>query len=515
MTFYEAAVQVLRDAGRPLHVKKITLLAVDQDLLSHVGRSPESTMTARLEQESKKSDEESAIQQVRPGVFALREGIDLDEVKQTIVLREPVATDEEEDDFDDDSEDDVPEESGEAIAGKDAPSRDDDDDDDDQDDDDQDDDEPKRSATSRDDDDDDGARKRRRRGRRGGRNRSRSRSEDGAADPRADERSQERSEKRADERPVRRDARDERETRHEREKRGRRDDSRKRESRGDTDAPARHRNRRSERAADPARVEGAPTTFRPLSDITGAAAEILGDAKKLPLSASSVANELANAGVGALDKLGAAGLRDTLEYANARLARQGRPPLFDETKPNFWSLATASGDSLSRSYSKLEQWQSAHHNSLEGSLLQHLGELDDAGLGTLVTLLLDRFGYTEMQRHDDVGVVTIEARAPRGLTDVRVAIRIFGGDDEVNRDSVSQLRGSLHHYTASEGVIICVGDVSTDARDEAKAPNVAPVAVIDAEDLVRQMVRRGIGLRSFNVEVACIDDGFFRELHKR
>ena len=111
--------------------------------------------------------------------------------------------------------------------------------------------------------------------------------------------------------------------------------------------------------------------------------------------------------------------------------------------------------------------------------------------------------------------MTIEARAPRGLTDVRVAIRIYGSDERVDRDTVSQLRGSLHHYAASEGIIIGVGDVEQDARDEAAAPNVAPLSVIDGEELVRQMVRRGVGLRSFKVEVACIDDGFFRELHKR
>ena len=282
MTFYEAAVQVLRDAGRPLNAKKITLMAVDKGLLSHVGRSPEATMTARLEQESKKSDEDSAIQQVRPGVFGLREGIDLDAARQTIVLRTPTVTDEDEDEFEDDAaeeeastntEDDTSDEDGgnEDVAERDER------------------------------DDEDGGRKRRRRGRRGGRSRNRNSADtEDAQSVDADERPEpKRSERRESKGGARR------------------------ESRGDTSASPRNRKRRSERAADPARAAGAPTTFRPLSDITAAVAEILRDAKKLPLSASSVANELARAGVGALDKLGAAGLRDTLEYANARLARQG------------------------------------------------------------------------------------------------------------------------------------------------------------------------------------------------
>ncbi|MFT5992350.1 MAG: TATA-binding protein-associated factor Taf7, partial [Bradymonadia bacterium] len=96
MTFYEAAVAVLREAGRPLHFKKITALSIQQDLLSHVGKKPEDTMSARLSQEAKKPSDQSAIDEVRPGVFGIREGVDLGDVAQTIKLREPIIEEEEE-----------------------------------------------------------------------------------------------------------------------------------------------------------------------------------------------------------------------------------------------------------------------------------------------------------------------------------------------------------------------------------------------------------------------------------
>ncbi|MCC6877871.1 MAG: winged helix-turn-helix domain-containing protein, partial [Sandaracinaceae bacterium] len=44
MTFTEAAVEVLRLIGRPLHYKKITEIAIARNLLSHVGKSPDMTM---------------------------------------------------------------------------------------------------------------------------------------------------------------------------------------------------------------------------------------------------------------------------------------------------------------------------------------------------------------------------------------------------------------------------------------------------------------------------------------
>jgi hypothetical protein len=73
MTFIEAAAEVLRKAGKPLHYKEITELAIAGNLLSHVGKTPEVTMSHRLTSAIKKDDKEVPIVKVKPGVFALRE----------------------------------------------------------------------------------------------------------------------------------------------------------------------------------------------------------------------------------------------------------------------------------------------------------------------------------------------------------------------------------------------------------------------------------------------------------
>ena len=73
MTFTEAALQVLRSAGEPLHYKKIVELAIARNLLSHVGRTPEVTMSSRLATLVKKDRGQSGVVKVRPGVFAIRE----------------------------------------------------------------------------------------------------------------------------------------------------------------------------------------------------------------------------------------------------------------------------------------------------------------------------------------------------------------------------------------------------------------------------------------------------------
>jgi hypothetical protein len=72
MTFTEAAEVVLRQVGKPLHFKKITQLAIEQNLLSHVGKTPEITMSTRLTTMTKKDKGDAPIVRVKPGVFALR-----------------------------------------------------------------------------------------------------------------------------------------------------------------------------------------------------------------------------------------------------------------------------------------------------------------------------------------------------------------------------------------------------------------------------------------------------------
>ena len=70
MTFVEAAVQILRREGKPLHIKELTRLAIKHNLLSVVGRDPEAMMETRLMIEAKRPSAD--LVRVSPGVFGLR-----------------------------------------------------------------------------------------------------------------------------------------------------------------------------------------------------------------------------------------------------------------------------------------------------------------------------------------------------------------------------------------------------------------------------------------------------------
>ncbi len=73
MTFTEAAIDVLRREGKPLHFKKIAEIAIRDNLLDHVGKIPEETMGGQLAAHCRLPRPERTVVPVQPGTFALVE----------------------------------------------------------------------------------------------------------------------------------------------------------------------------------------------------------------------------------------------------------------------------------------------------------------------------------------------------------------------------------------------------------------------------------------------------------
>ena len=70
MTFLEAALEVLRLEGKPLHYKELTERVIGKKLLTFVGRTPEVTMQTQLTGAVKKAPGNPFVR-VKPGVFGL------------------------------------------------------------------------------------------------------------------------------------------------------------------------------------------------------------------------------------------------------------------------------------------------------------------------------------------------------------------------------------------------------------------------------------------------------------
>src|SRR3954467_1182553 len=70
MTFLEAALEILRHEGKPLHYKELTEHALGKKLLTVVGRTPEGTMQTQLPAAVKKAPGNPFVR-VKPGIFGL------------------------------------------------------------------------------------------------------------------------------------------------------------------------------------------------------------------------------------------------------------------------------------------------------------------------------------------------------------------------------------------------------------------------------------------------------------
>jgi restriction system protein len=73
MDFKEAAYQVLKQAKKPLSSRKITEIALRDNLISTQGKTPEASMRARLYLDIQRKGEKSKFIKVGKGVFGLKD----------------------------------------------------------------------------------------------------------------------------------------------------------------------------------------------------------------------------------------------------------------------------------------------------------------------------------------------------------------------------------------------------------------------------------------------------------
>ena len=552
MTFTEAAAEVLRMAGKPLHYKEITELAIEKNLLSHVGKSPEVTMGARLAALLKKEDKANPIVRVKPGVFALR---DWDGKKKKRGAAGAEAADEQESDDAGEGNDinalEV-EAAGARARGESNASADDDDDEplivsgedalrnelaasgaemfDDEDDDDQ----PILAGPSSSGSNDaarpvgaaagagdaagadGGRRRRRRRRRRGGREgepgeaRTSSPRDVGAAVSNGD-RNGDRIQPNAIV-SVESDSSI--------------DTSR------DPLAPA---PRPMVRDRQQIMAGGAPTGIdvpqlppgegedlsgRELSDAT---VMILSgfDRTQGPVQVRSVVDALLRRGrLGTESRdtmLATAQLMASLRADNLRRQAAGQRPRFrfgqgPRVALTDWSLSSDLVRLEIDAIAAIERYREAARRSM----LRKMQELPGHALIELILLGLERVGMTNIRGVRRAGAAGGEAHFSathrNGSDEIRTAVVVRKDGREIGRERVSDLRGALHHYgPASAGWLLTTGQVLSGAREESGAP-AAPIALFDGIALCKLLEDNDVGVVRTRLTTAIPDLELFETL---
>jgi hypothetical protein len=507
MTFIEAAAEVLRQAGKPMHYKEITEAAIAKNLLSHVGKTPEVTMSHRLTAAVKKDDKEVPIVKLKPGVFALREwegkkakrgskaaaaeeaaadtdngSADVNALEIEAALRgaEAKAAAPADDDGDDDAGDRNTPVSGEEalrneLAASGAEFFDDEDDDD----------QPILAPQSQPggaaspgaaQQAGEGGRRRRRRRRRG-RGQGDIAGEPRFSGPRPDG-SQPRLDGAIQPMPIVSIESDSsveaRETR-------------------DGQAPARPvvRDRQQIMAGgQPTGIdiplgEGDELTGKELADAVGVVLSSF-DRNAGPVPMRTVAEALMRRGrlqgdpILATTQASASMRADNLRRAGNgqrtrfRFASGGRVALTD------WSL----GGELPRLEQDVVAAVDRYREASRRAMLRRLQELPGHALIELLLLALERLGMTSLRAVRRAGSPGGEAHFAAlhktGGDVVPTAIVVRKDGREIGRERVTDLRGALHHYgPASVGWLMTTGQCLSGAREEAAAPGAPPVALYD------------------------------------
>jgi len=550
MTFTEAAAQVLRLVGKPLHYKEITDVAIEKNLLSHVGKSPEVTMGARLAALVKKGDKENPLIRVKPGVFALREW-DKDTIAKGLADRTPAlerlaqafgdqeveleeAASEEEAQVSstpdaskasyrelDDEESPPPDEDelrrAEIAAGATelfAPEEDDD--------------QPifgSDNGSSEGELDesfvDGGVRRRRRRRRRGrGPDEPRGGGDDlpsytvsdapldmavvqvdavpVSAGEREDEpevRPREERERSREERGREDRGRDDRS--HDR---GREDRAHARDDRGREDRNRDDRGR-DDRGRDREARSGVALDDLAGRDLADAVQSLLSgyDRNRGPVGLQALAEGAVRRGRLADVQTGQQLILAAARADNLRRSTQGLRPRFRIAGSRLGLTDWLLDGELSRLERELTTTTERFREASRRLLLRRLQELPQRAIGELVVLLLERAGFSELSPVRRPGAHGAElhlsgkTNGPAG--EVRTGIVVRRDGREIGRERVTELRGALHHYgPASAGWLVTAGQVLSGAREEAVAPGAAPVTLLDGLGLSRLCEEHGIAV---------------------
>src|SRR2546428_13038775 len=144
------------------------------------------------------------------------------------------------------------------------------------------------------------------------------------------------------------------------------------------------------------------------------------------------------------------------------------------------------------------------------ALRRRVTELDTSAFENLCAALLDRMGMREVRvaKRSKEGPLYL-ARQRRGVSDLRVAVKLVRGGREIGRADVQELRKDLAHYSAQMGLVLAPGEAGRDARGEASAAGLAPVALFGGEALPEEMTPCRVGATVQTGEGPDVDEAFF------
>ena len=183
-------------------------------------------------------------------------------------------------------------------------------------------------------------------------------------------------------------------------------------------------------------------------------------------------------------------------------ARQSRdePPRFVRVGTGLYGLAEPMPQDLG---TEIEE----HNNEVRKGLKASLLDMAPDAFEELIAELLTEMGFEDVEvtsASSDGGIDVRGALIVDQVVRIRMAVQAKRWRQNVQKPIVQQLRGSLGAH--EQGLIITTSDFSKGAREEAERADAAPVAVVNGEQLVRLLIRHGIGVSRTPYELLTLEE---------
>jgi restriction system protein len=171
-----------------------------------------------------------------------------------------------------------------------------------------------------------------------------------------------------------------------------------------------------------------------------------------------------------------------------------------------------------RGYVGLDQWikpglalQIEQHNQqIRKTLHEHLLSMKPDDFEELISLLLGEMGFemVEVTKYSNDGGIDVRGTlVVGGVVRNQMAVQVKRWKNNIQSPTIQQVRGSLGVH--EQGLIITTSDFSKGAIKEAAQTDKTPIALMNGEQLVKQLMQFKLGVHHSTMELYEIDEDFF------
>ncbi len=195
------------------------------------------------------------------------------------------------------------------------------------------------------------------------------------------------------------------------------------------------------------------------------------------------------------------------------MVREGNSYSITDAGSEYVSAARPQGENPKQDITRMVQ---AFNTEQRTQLKETLHDMPPAKFEELVGALFDAMDYQDVEVtkvSGDKGIDVVGS-VQFGITTVTEVVQVKRQRNNVARPILDQLRGCLPYHNAIRATLITLSDFTKGCQEAALFPNAAPITLINGDELVRMLIKYGLGVKKTQLELEEVDDTFFSTMRE-